>query len=311
MLILQLLSDPGLGHCNRIIRYSRTEYAKMEQSIILVPDCKKIIAYLTNQKVHNFLIYSVHKPLQELIQLLENKLDFKEIKEWVIDTKLDCSDLLHLLKKRKVFSTLIDNKTDSRFLSDKNIYPTPLFEKSELDWIGYNGIVEGGFDTDILRSLSSLKKKHKLKKKQRKEVLISFGGEDPNQLTNYTMKSLFRLETEVEITVVIGPLFQHKKEIQELNVELEKRYKFIENSSDLSQFILNADCLITAVGATIFEGLVLGTPCIVISNFLSDNLDEKKLEKMNNVSVLGYYANVFENKNFLLDEVRVILNGPI
>ena len=59
-----------------------------------------------------------------------------------------------------------------------------------------------------------------------------------------------------------------------------------------------------------FEGLVLGTPCIVISNFLSDNLDEKKLERMNNVSVLGYYANVFKNKNFLLDEVRIILNGP-
>ena len=111
MLILQLLSDPGLGHCNRIIRYSRTEYAKMKQSIILVPDCRKIIAYLTNQKVYNFLIYSVHKPPQELIQLLENNLDFKEIKEWVIDTKLDCSDLLYLLKKRKIESCVIDMHT--------------------------------------------------------------------------------------------------------------------------------------------------------------------------------------------------------
>ena len=90
-------------------------------------------------------------------------------------------------------------------------------------------------------------------------------------------------------------------------------YKFIENSFDLSQFILNADCLITAVGATIFEGLALGTPCIVISNFLSDNLDEKKLEKMNNVSVLGYYANVFKNNNFfygVLTSLREKINAP-
>lgn len=310
MLILHLLSDPGLGHCNRIIRYSRTKYVQMEQSIILVPDSRNIIAYLTMQKVHNFLKYSIDITPQEIIGLLQDHVDFKEIKEWVIDTKLDCSELLYLLRERKVFSTLIDNKTKSRLLSDKNIYPTPLFEKSELNWEGYNGIVEGGLDTDIMRTLNLLKKKGKRKKKHRKEILISFGGEDPNQLTHYAMGALSELETDVDITVIIGPLFRNKKKLQELNIRLEKRFKFIENVFDLSQFILNSDCLITAVGTTIFEGLVLGTPCIVVSNFLSDNLDEKKLKKLDNISVLGHYSSVFENQNLLLDEVKFILNRP-
>ena len=122
------------------------------------------------------------------------------------------------------------------------------------------------------------------------------------------VKFLFQIAREVDITVVIGPFFRNKKKLKALNVKLERRFKFIENSLDLSEFILNSDCLITAVGATIFEGVCLGTPCIVVSNFLSDNLDEIKLKKMNKISVLGHYSSVFKNHNLLLDEVKIILS---
>ena len=49
MLIFQLLNDPGLGHCNRIINLVKKHFYN-ENSIILIPNSSDLILYLENQK---------------------------------------------------------------------------------------------------------------------------------------------------------------------------------------------------------------------------------------------------------------------
>ena len=305
--IYQLLDDPGLGHCSRIIRFINRGNSQKRTSIILVPKIKQLLNYLKVYHIENIFEYDVSiKPI-ELIELVNNKFKFEKIKEWVIDSKKDCSKLLLILKKEKVPSTLIDNNTESRLLASKNIYPTPLFKKNELNWAGYMGTIESGWDA--LNKFIQISHNKKKRKKNYNQILISFGGEDPNELTLQTMELLSELKSRIKIILVIGPLFKHKEKIKELNAVMGHRFIMIENCYDLTDLIFNSDCLVTAIGATVFEALLLDTTTVVISNYPDERVDERKLNKFKNVKALGFYEKLNNGNNILLDAVKTCVKN--
>ncbi|OUU30987.1 MAG: hypothetical protein CBB97_00635 [Candidatus Endolissoclinum sp. TMED37] len=306
MWVYQLLNDPGLGHCHRLLKYYKRHIERKEPSVVLVPYTKKLVLYLKNQGIQKILQYDVSTSPDDLIKLVKEYSQTRKIREWVIDTKLDCEDLVLALRNNKVFSTLIDNCTNSRLLADKNIYPTPLFDKSDLDWKGYNGIIKGGLK-ELNINKTSLSSSFEIKRKS-KNILISFGGEDPNELTIHTMKALKFLDKKYEILVIIGPLFSHEKKIKKLNQEIGHRFKLVEKCYDLSNYIFNSDCLITAIGTTLFEALALKTPSVVLSNYRSDIIDEIKLRKFKNISPMGYYQKIINSNDLLLNAVKQRLN---
>ena len=118
MLIFQLLNDPGLGHCNRVINLVKKHFYS-ENSIILIPNSSNLTLYLENQNICNVLKYDTNKTSKQIIDLVDKKVGLWRIREWLIDTKFNCTKLLVALKKSKVFSVLIDNQTNSRLLADK------------------------------------------------------------------------------------------------------------------------------------------------------------------------------------------------
>ena len=273
-----------------------------ENSIILIPNSSDLILYLENQNICNVLKYDINKTPKQIIDLVDKKVGLRRIREWLIDTKFNCSKLLVALKKSKVFSVLIDNQTNSRLLADKNIYPTLLFDKNDLDWKGYSGKIE----TRIFFKHNSLKNFNALikRKKKRIQILISFGGQDPKGLTIFAMKSLAQLEKSIKIQVVIGPLFRHRNKIKNVNKTMANRFEVIENCNDLSRFISNANCLLTAIGTTLFESLHMKTPCIVVSNYRSDVKDENKLRKFRGITMIGHYKKITGNRDFLFKIVK-------
>ncbi|RPG88492.1 MAG: hypothetical protein CBD69_000290 [Crocinitomicaceae bacterium TMED209] len=288
------------------MKYYKRHIERKEPSVVLVPYTKKLVLYLKNQGIQKILQYDVSTSPDDLIKLVKEYSQTRKIREWVIDTKLDCEDLVLALRNNKVFSTLIDNCTNSRLLADKNIYPTPLFDKSDLDWKGYNGIIKGGLK-ELNINKTSLSSSFEIKRKS-KNILISFGGEDPNELTIHTMKALKFLDKKYEILVIIGPLFSHEKKIKKLNQEIGHRFKLVEKCYDLSNYIFNSDCLITAIGTTLFEALALKTPSVVLSNYRSDIIDEIKLRKFKNISPMGYYQKIINSNDLLLNAVKQRLN---
>ncbi len=72
MLIFQLLNDPGLGHCNRIISFVKKHFYR-ENSIILVPESSDVIRYLETQNICNILKYDTNKNSNEIIDLVNQK----------------------------------------------------------------------------------------------------------------------------------------------------------------------------------------------------------------------------------------------
>ena len=186
---------------------------------------------------------------------------------------------------------LYDNATDARWLADKNVYPTPLFDPDDLDWTGYAGSVTGGW-AETLLSESILNLKHKLNQIEKKNILITFGGTDPNSITLMVMKACQDIDPVVPIQVVIGPAFAHRDAIVGLNTAMNNRFELIEGCDDLSYYIACATCVVTAVGTTIFEALYLETKCVIISNYTNDQCDEAKLKKIANTVVLGWFETV-------------------
>ena len=305
--IYQLLDDPGLGHCARLVRLIKRENSQKRFSIILVPNITQLLNYLRVHHIHNIIEYDVFMKPIELIELVDKKFKFKKIKEWVIDSKKNCSKLLLLLKKREVFSTLIDNNTDSRLLANKNIYPTPLFKKNDLNWGGYMGTIESGWEA--LGNFSLVRHNQNKSKKKNNQILISFGGEDPNELTLQVMESLSHIKKGIKMLLVIGPLFKHKKKIESLNMKMGHRFITIENCYDLTDFIINSDCLVTSIGNTVIEALALDTTCVVISNYPHEGIDERRLNEFKNVTALGYYKRLAKNNNLLLDAVKTYVEN--
>ncbi len=278
----------------------------MEANLILIPTSKNLSLYFENRRPCSVVCYEVGTS-SELLKLVSNYVNFTKIKEWIIDTKLDCSELLSFLNKRQITTTLVDNKTNSRFLTDKNIYPTPLFEKDDLDWNGYMGTIKGGLE-QMQAFLGDIKAPIKQEKSSNK-VLISFGGEDPKEVTLHTMKSLVHLDSKIKLVVVIGPYFKHRDKIYRFNESIGHRFELIENCYDLLKVICNSDCLITAVGTTLFEAMALETPSVVISNYRNDLSDETKLTKFKNVTVLGNYKKIIQNEKLLLGSVMKYLES--
>lgn len=95
-----------------------------------------------------------------------------------------------------------------------------------------------------------------------KNILISFGGVDPN---NYTKKVLdtiynFCVENFIEINVITGFGYNN---YDSLNVY--ENINICRNVTNISTYMLNADLIFTSAGRTTYEIASIGTPAIVLA----------------------------------------------
>ena len=70
----------------------------------------------------------------------------------------NCIETLKFIKDQGVYTRLFDNSAPCGLLADENIYPTPLFDRGDLDWSNYKGKVLGGWEQVLLgEKIRSLK----------------------------------------------------------------------------------------------------------------------------------------------------------
>jgi len=92
-----------------------------------------------------------------------------------------------------------------------------------------------------------------------KKVLITFGGEDPANLSSSMLDLL--LESDLlhgkDINLVIGPLFKEKNWPYEI--------RLIRNCSDLRSILPDYDLIFTSYGLTCFEALASGAAVVLLN----------------------------------------------
>ena len=104
--------------------------------------------------------------------------------------------------------------------------------------------------------------KEKVINKDIKNILLSFGGVDPNNYTSRVLRIIYQLclKEKMKITVIAGMGYR--------NVEpLIREYPLAEIKVDvknMSEEIYKSDIIFTSAGRTTFEVASIGVPCIVL-----------------------------------------------
>ena len=94
-----------------------------------------------------------------------------------------------------------------------------------------------------------------------KNVLITFGGVDPNNYTKKVLDSIYDFckENSINIDIIAGFGYDKYDTIKKYQVNI---YKNVLNISD---FMLKADIIFTSAGRTIYEIASIATPAIVLA----------------------------------------------
>lgn len=125
-----------------------------------------------------------------------------------------------------------------------------------------------------------------------KNVLITFGGTDPNNLTLKVLTSIYPycLENNINIDVVLGLGYEKKSSLEKFsNINV---YQDIKNMADYMQ---KADIIFTACGRTVYEVACISTPCVVLAQNERELTHDFAKEK-NGFINLGLGKNVSNRK---------------
>lgn len=95
-----------------------------------------------------------------------------------------------------------------------------------------------------------------------KNVLVSFGGVDPNNYTKKVLESIYTYCREKSITINVVAGFGYGKYD---SLVMYPDVKIHQNISNISDFMSEADVVFTSAGRTIYEIASIGTPAIVMA----------------------------------------------
>jgi UDP-2,4-diacetamido-2,4,6-trideoxy-beta-L-altropyranose hydrolase len=98
-------------------------------------------------------------------------------------------------------------------------------------------------------------------------VLVTIGGEDPENATALILEALNSLkDRRLEITIVLGPRYRFRDSLQRLLQETPHHCECLDNVSAMAPLMERADVGITAAGSTIWEFMVCGLPFITFAS---------------------------------------------
>ena len=111
------------------------------------------------------------------------------------------------------------------------------------------------------------------------EVVVSFGGSDPHNLTGRVTESLNRIG--IKPVVVRGPLFKHEAP--------EGDYVLVERPDTMADILSIGRVLITSFGMTFFEARYLDVPVILLNH---SRYHDRLSAALKEVCNLGYYGSI-------------------
>ncbi|MFW3346088.1 cytidylyltransferase domain-containing protein [Aliarcobacter butzleri] len=191
--------------------------------------------------------------IQENEDILE---DIKKLNpDLVINDRLDTTlEYIEGLKKLNILTVNFEDLGEGSKISDlviNAIYPEKQIIKNHYF----------GHEYFILRD-EFIYSEGKENKEEVKNILISFGGVDPNNYTKKVLDSIYKycIENQIEINVVTGFGYRNYDSIYEYrNINIYK------NVANISKYMLEADLIFTSAGRTTYEVASIGVPTIVLA----------------------------------------------
>jgi spore coat polysaccharide biosynthesis protein SpsF len=98
-----------------------------------------------------------------------------------------------------------------------------------------------------------------------KNIVLTFGGSDPKNLTVKALKAIERVPGDFTVTVVIGAAYKHQQQLEHMLAGMTKRVRVLRNIANMAEVLHAADAAISAGGYTLHELACTGTPALVMS----------------------------------------------
>ncbi|MHA1765828.1 MAG: UDP-2,4-diacetamido-2,4,6-trideoxy-beta-L-altropyranose hydrolase [Promethearchaeota archaeon] len=121
-----------------------------------------------------------------------------------------------------------------------------------------------GRDYYILREEFFMVGKKKIKEKV-ENILITFGGTDPNNYTERILKILNEMGlNDVKINVIVGLGYKNVEKLKERVKNYNLNMTIKQHVKNISKYMHEADIAITPAGRTVYELASIGVPTIVL-----------------------------------------------
>ncbi len=132
-------------------------------------------------------------------------------------------------------------------------------------------------------------------------ILLSFGGSDPTNLTCQVLEKLLEVYGTYHIDVVLGQQFCFYNEVETiLDIHGDKRINVSlhSNVTNMAELMYVSDLAITAGGMTMFEALCVGTPVIVIPQDKLQRETYQGVVRMLEIDEIGNLEKMIINADF-------------
>lgn len=242
----------GLGHIYRTITLANRIFG---HDIIFLMDASKKLGI---QKVveNNYRVMEFENS-RELFDILKN------VKPDIIINDILDTDKDYILKLKKLGLFVVNFEDLGEGADFADVVINALYENSDPPKNHYYG-----YKYECLRDEFYLYPKKKVPQ-QIKDVLVTFGGVDENNLTLRTLRAIEKIGLkDACFIVVLGLGYPFKKNLQNYVESMkEKGFNIVlkQNIKSMAECIYNSDLVITSNGRTIYEVVSIGTPCISIS----------------------------------------------
>lgn len=95
-------------------------------------------------------------------------------------------------------------------------------------------------------------------------ILVTFGGADPHNITLKTIKALEKIQGDFRITVVLGVSNPHEQKIKNYTALSQNQIRVLRNVDNMGKLMVDADIAISSGGSTTWELCCLGVPALQI-----------------------------------------------
>lgn len=239
----------GLGHIYRTIVIAN----RLNNYDVLFVSKEEHVLGIKLLKENNYKIefFSKKEEFERIIRTYNPDIIINDI----LDTDMD---YIKQLKERQFFVVNFEDLGEGAKVAD--IVINALYGRKNFFDNHY-----WGKDYYILR-----KEFHQIPQKRNNEevnnILITFGGTDPN---NYTEKVLHALNNhisnDIQINIILGLGCANVKKLERDAKSINLNISIKHNVDNISKYMYEADIAFTSAGRTVYELASIGTPTIVLA----------------------------------------------
>jgi spore coat polysaccharide biosynthesis predicted glycosyltransferase SpsG len=143
-----------------------------------------------------------------------------------------------------------------------------------------------------------------------KNVLVTMGGSDPDNVTLKVIEVLKKLDVPgLHVKVIVGPANPHLEALQQAASSSDISCELISSVRDMPSLMQRADLAISAAGSTCWEFCCLGVPLMTI--ILAENQVglSGRLEKSGASKNMGWHYQIDSRE--CLEDIRSFLDNEV